>query len=322
MNPKHPQRHVGDLRPTQFFFSFGAGSVMDLPNFSVLIKSVPENVLSNSQDISEDRLLEYCKKYFGDKRTNKIKGLKSIPMWTESQALNHSGLAQNLGIPVTLFPKWFVCSHCRNLLHFTDSASLEFRGNKFQKEKHKIVHKTCQSSKEPMAIPVRFAVVCENGHLDEFPWNDFVHQQKGPCLAPKLKLIDHGTAGNISDIMIRCDNCGSQEFISKSFGEEGRASMPNCTGRHPQVDKVENCYQDPEKKTPMKQKPILVGASNAWFSLSFSSLYLSLEDEIEEFVARNWQSFNEVESLDLLKSMYNILSRHIIGLNSYSADVI
>ena len=61
-------------------------------------------------------------------------------------------------------------------------------------------------------VPVRFVVVCENGHVDEFPWIEWAHSRPGQpldqvkiCDQPILRLNYSGKAG-LMGLLVKCEN--------------------------------------------------------------------------------------------------------------------
>ena len=55
---------VGDLRPSQILFSFGVGSLVDLPNMSVMVMGIDDWDIHHMTPINEDRLLAAVKRVF------------------------------------------------------------------------------------------------------------------------------------------------------------------------------------------------------------------------------------------------------------------
>ena len=57
-------------------------------------------------------------------------------------------------------------------------------------------------------IQVPIVAVCENGHIQDFPWNEWVHRTANPsCSGNKLKLISKGTPG-LMGMTVKCDENG------------------------------------------------------------------------------------------------------------------
>src|SRR5207244_6188855 len=75
-------------------------------------------------------------------------------------------------------------------------------------------------SKMPGAVPARFVVACNNGHLDDFPWIDYAHRGR-PCPAPTLRLYDMGVSGEAADVFVKCERCEATRPMSEAFGPPG-----------------------------------------------------------------------------------------------------
>lgn len=310
---------VGELRPSQFFFSYGVGSIIDLPNYSVLVNGFNESFYKHNESVSEDRLLQFCKTFFRD-RNNQLSELKEIPVFIENTNLQAKG---HNGIDVSVFPKWFLCTSCHEL-HHLEELGVEFKGNQFQKDKQMFVHKTClKKDSNPLMVPVRFCTICENGHLSEFPWMSFVHgSESNICSSPKLTLKDYGRSGNLSDLHITCENCNVSKGLKTAFDEEGRQLIGKCHGEHPQIGIKEECLDDSEAKRPRLAKAVMVGASNTWFSVVFSSLYLSDDDLLREIIPKYWKDFSLVTSKDHLIQAKPFIIDKVEELSTYSVDEI
>ncbi len=103
-------------------------------------------------------------------------------------------------------------------------------------------------------------VACENGHLDDFPWETYVHRGEA-CDKPLLRLIEFGPSGEARDLEVRCETCGKKRRLSQAFGRENRNMMPLCRGRRPHLRDF-----DPTE-CELHMRPIILGASNTWFSV-------------------------------------------------------
>jgi hypothetical protein len=125
-------------------------------------------------------------------------------------------------------------------------------------------------------------VACENGHLDDFPWIEFVHQGPTDCRAT-LRLVEYGPSGEARDLEARCDTCGKRRRLSAAFGEAGRARMPLCRGRRPHL----RDYED--GPCELQVKAILLGASNLWFPDVLSALAIpSQSARLGQLVEEKW----------------------------------
>ena len=91
-----------------------------------------------------------------------------------------------LTIPYLRFPTWHFCQYCRVLQKF----GLHQQGHIECKSK------TCKDKKfNNQLIQVPLVVVCQNGHIDDFPWREWCHRSSTPKCEGTLKLISSGNPG-------------------------------------------------------------------------------------------------------------------------------
>jgi hypothetical protein len=85
----------------------------------------------------------------------------------------------------------------------------------------------------------RFVMACLNGHLDEVPWQEFVHRgrDRGSCPdgAKPSHLKMTGMGGSLAEVSLECpaDGCKASRSLVELFRESKAGAWP-CTGRHPQ----------------------------------------------------------------------------------------
>ena len=150
MSEKYPPR-VGDVRPSQLFFTYGIGAIIDLPKLSVIITGLedwkvnPEYYLP----IVEDRLLTAVRYDLPD-----VKKLLSPPIVPETgMPVDPFESTARIGVPVATFPRWMVCPSCR-LLAPLSSGLFELKANPFFPDRTTYVHKTCNKAKKPQVHPL------------------------------------------------------------------------------------------------------------------------------------------------------------------------
>jgi len=77
MNNKDSKRcKVGELRPSQALTTFGIGSIIDLPNLSVMVMGLEDWPLKDTVEIGEQRLLASVKEVLG----HQVTSLRSAPV--------------------------------------------------------------------------------------------------------------------------------------------------------------------------------------------------------------------------------------------------
>jgi hypothetical protein len=133
------------------------------------------------------------------------------------------------------------------------------------------VHENCRYARKlPIAVPARFVVACKNGHLDDFPWVNFVHG--GPPDHPyKLQLLEMGASGEAADIYVRCETCDKSRPMSDAFKHHNN-DLPVCRARRPHLRDFDESGCKDDQNQPIRVRALLQGASNAWFPVMLSAL--------------------------------------------------
>ncbi|TVT56350.1 DUF1998 domain-containing protein [Amycolatopsis rhizosphaerae] len=280
------RRRVGAVRPSHLMFTSGVGSLVDLPNFSVLVRGLDDwnyHAIPDYQPIAEPRLLSAVQGLLG----KGISQLRPAP-WLPGLDKDVNSAASRVGVPTTPFPAWFRCTACNELAALDGPAFGFENDNAHRPHDARFYHKNCARKKRrPLAVPARFVLACTAGHLDEFPYVHFVHRGAGCTKAshPRLRMDDRG--GNLgANVEIQCINCGERRNIREASGRRGAENLPRCRGRHPHLDRFDplGC---PRQEPP---KMLVVGASNQWFAQTLSALHVPRTEasELQTLVEQHW----------------------------------
>lgn len=254
---------VGQVRPSQLLHTYGPGSLVDLPHLSVLVAGLDAWGADPiaSPEIVEKRLLAAVRRRRGFEQVNALRLPPHLP-----ETRNPLDDWARVGVPVAVFPRWLRCPACDRIAP-CDSGLFELKPSPFRPEQARYLHTNCNKTKgkAPPALPVRFMLACRNGHLDEFPWVAFVHRG-APCAAPVLELFERNQSSRADDVMATCKGCGLTRSMVEAFGEAAERNLPKCRARHPHLRTVDSepCTQ--------RNRALLLGASNAWFSSSLKVL--------------------------------------------------
>lgn len=251
---------VGELRPSQFITTFGPGAIVDLPNYSVIMAGTDQwdNLhVSQAPEIKEDRL----KKKLG------IKQIKSIPTGESISTL-----------PAYRFPGYHVCPNCRKLG--------TRNGRDFFEEKNVLYCKNPDNGKEEpcptvKTHPVRFITACKKGHIDDFPWSFYVHQNDAfDSKECKLYLEDKGETGSLKDLIVSCKTCKKKRSISDALSEKN--VLGHCSGKRPWLNDCDDMCEE-------QRKLLLRGASNIYFSVVESSIVIpqQTDSDLRDYIKAN-----------------------------------
>lgn len=293
---------VGEIRPSQLIYGFGVGSVIDLPQFSALMMGLEDWNTNYCAPIMEERLLQAVQEELG----SQVQMLYAPPFAEPPSVGMPRAFDQSrrIGVPVATFPRWFVCPACR-LLTTLSSGLLELKTDHTRSDRTHYEHANCSRQtggrKKIAAIPARFVIACENGHLDDFPWVEYVHGPR-PCQA-RLKLSESGISGEAAQIFVECLTCGARRPMSDAFDFES-GWKPRCTGRRPHLrDYVDDCEA--------QAKPVLLGASSSWFPLSLSVLSIPTRtNPLDQLITDQWgEAAEQIDSpgtIGLLRRLGNL----------------
>ena len=291
-------RRVGSVRPSHLMFTTGVGAIVDLPNFSVLVRGLDDwnhDAVPGWEPIAEPRLLAAVRTLLNAKS---VKELRPAP-WMDGGDEPNSP-ASKVGVPITPFPGWLRCTACDELAPI-EGGVFGFENAKARKpHEARFFHTVCgrkKSGRRPMAVAARFVLVCTHGHLDDFPYTPFVHQG-GACPEvshPKLRMNDRG--GNLgANVEIRCVPCGARRNMKEVLGQRGASKLPRCRGRRAHLGDFESGDCKGELKL------LVVGASNQWFAQTFSALAVppTGASELQAKVVQHWSTFEKMESVAFL----------------------
>ena len=189
----------------------------------------------------------------------------------------------NLKIPFLRFPKWHVCPRC-GLMH---EAELHDRvaplcsgpiGSGKDKGKNHPPRKTIQ---------VRFISACPKGHLQDFPWWEWVFGSYNPNKkGMRLRMVSSGSA-SLAGVRIDCEdistsNVANSNTLSGAFdkGKNDETALSTigvyCQGHNPALGILTG--EQPAPGCGEHLQPLLRGGSNVYFPRVISSIYLPTID--------------------------------------------
>ncbi|WP_405668305.1 DrmB family protein [Streptomyces sp. NBC_00055] len=272
---KHNRAKVGSGRPSSLLYTYGPGSIMDLPQFTIMSTGLDDwDRIWRRRDaappqIHAPRLREVVRMLL---RSPDVQ-LRPHPWQPKRLSLSTEG--NDLGVPARVFPQWLRCTGCDTLGLI---SQFDYRNtHPFRTDLACFEHTKCtgragkrigKAARRP-AVPARYLLACADGHLDEFPYELWVHRGQ-PCSQaqhPALKMVDR-TAGKGASAVIHCGACDMKRPMNEAQGEAGKTKLPRCRGRHPHLDAFE------PKGCGNETRLMLVGASNLWFPATQSIIVM------------------------------------------------
>jgi hypothetical protein len=280
MSKKSTKKPHGQIRQGQLITTFGPGSMIDLPKYSVLVAGLDHWTAVGRDEIHEPRLVQKLKALLD---VEELK-LQSPPRDQDDQELNKTG------ITVWQFPEWFITQdvedskagrtvRSRMLIHRKLLTSGRYVDE--DKRKHTVV-------------PVRFVRACRKGHISDIDWSAFVHRGPSDCKR-QLWMDETGTSGDLSEITIRCE-CKQFRRLYDAANLQLK-SLGGCDGTRPWLGPYT------KEKCGEPNRLLVRTASNAYFPQIMS--VISLPDRAEKIgkaVSEVWDFLESADSEEDIKT--------------------
>ena len=285
---------VGSARPTTLLYTYGPGAVIDLPHFTIMPASLDDweriwrRRSSAPVTVHAPRLLETIQLMLG----HQVGELRRFPWQPTLPGRRREG--DDLGVPARVFPQWLRCTGCDLLAPLSRFVNDYRNTHPFRPDQAIFEHRDCpgrlsrtstargrkgaakrKGKLRSPCVPARYLLACPLGHLDEFPYDWWVHEGAHCTKAPNPELEMRDTSQRGVTAIITCRACGASRPMSQAQGEEGRRRLPRCRGRHPHlgVFDPQGCQAEP--------RVMLIGASNLWFATTQSIIDMPRLDPAE-----------------------------------------
>jgi hypothetical protein len=268
----------GELRPSQIITTFGPGSVVDLRNISVVLAGTDFWPTSPQQEIDEPRLRSMLR----------VSRFYRPPVRSDGFGVS---------VPSFVFPRYLRCPRCRRIGKY-DRTDLFYLDRK--KFRCKARHEMKVPRGGPLAFPARFVVACSEGHLDDFPWFDYVHRGKGTeaCKPERLFFRESAQSAAVSDLAVSCEVCGKRRTMEDAFGKRAAKALGPCPGSRPWLgnENTEPCPTAILRTT-------LRGASNLYFASVHSALSIpEWDDPVHGALAQYEEQLTRVDTVEKLRT--------------------
>src|SRR5699024_8043811 len=211
-----------------------------------------------------------------------VEKLLMPPDYRPSYRYKHAGqvLTQtntDIYIPLLRIPSWHYCPSCKTLHQSDMSNSTSW-----------IDCKKCKARRKMIQVP--FVIVCQNGHISDFPWREWVHRKEHPICEGHMRLVTTGGATldslkvecsckkerSLRGIMTRKNELKDSEEgiseLSKMLNED--KTLYECPGHKPwygNYEAIDNCSSYPVAT--------LKNSINVYYPNTISAIYLPGENQ-------------------------------------------
>lgn len=290
----------GEIRQSQVLSTFGPGSMVDLPNHSVLIGGLNRWQFSSKgkREITEDRLV---KKIY-DRFQKRYPDLSTIKLY-EPPENSDDGMGERTGITAFIFPAWFVAQVEDQWPSPTTGKIYRSRPlikyDRLQKGKY-----YGDDRKYYPVVPIRFVQACPNGHISDIDWGKFIQHNDSCRSRGNLRLDEGGASSDFADILVRCTACNARRPLSDATLPNSRA-LGTCQGNLPWLgqDDREPCEDPKTPGKPYYNRLLVRSASNAYFAQTINVISLpDSNQKLRDAVNQVYDSILQIaDSLSTLK---------------------
>lgn len=250
-----------DVRSEQLIGQYGVGAMVDFQEQTLMVSS-HEYWNANIKQVHDERLQKALKvSYFG-------------------MPVGNAG-AQD-GISYVRFPGWYFCPRCRRFMPIEKWVDEHQKYSKrADKDPIMATNLKCYRCNQPLVV-TRVVTICENGHIDDFPWVAWTHKrnrsgERPICANPQLLFkTGNSSSEGLEGLQVECETCKASANLAEAFApnifetlvkEKGFTDF-KCRGMHPWNGKKCNCGAYPKAKQR--------GASAIYFPSRVSSLIIPL----------------------------------------------
>lgn len=266
---------TGNIRRAQLVSPFGVGAMSVLVNGTNVITAGLDHWYE-VDDITTLALEEYIEHDWRLEARLRVKEFRLPPDY------RYQGAAQDqrnvkLTVPVLRFPRWCFCMYCKRLKLSTLTMQQQ---EVCPDEEH------ASRQYKPRMSQVPFVAICSQGHLDDFPFDKWVHRSHRPQCNGVLRLTSRG-GGGLEGQVVTCDGCDEERSLRgitasrrDASGEEhttltDQLSSPAdpyyCTGARPWLAEMDGACGEP-------MRGALRAAGNVYFPKVESSIYLPRQE--------------------------------------------
>ena len=278
------------IRRSQLISPWGVGAIISFPgDESLMIAGLDKWVFSETGigcekefKIIEERL---------QKRLN-ISHLRMPPEFVEEGVGEKN---TNIQIPAIRFPRWHYCPICGSMTKLTYYSEIPH----------------CQGFKwphgrkcwKPSIIPERFIVICEDGHIDDFPIMEWVHRGEPFDESHRLRRSTGGTSTSLTSVRYECI-CGAKRNMGGAFNRGSLNKISKCRGARPWLGE-EKGKVECEKQLNVVQR----GATNVWYPHVMSAIHIPLHSEetdshLIDIIENYWEAITGFDSDEEFKKKF------------------
>jgi len=268
-----PSNRIGELRRSQVLSTFGPGAIVDFragggggAPISAVISGLegwddyfqPPGI-NNPQTVFEPRLQNRLG----------VQGFRLPPVTAEDdESSSH--------LPAVRFPTWLQCPQCDLIRPFG-------RWRHDPGDPARYCGRCSTAAGRVNVIPVRFVAVCRHGHIEDFPWTQWIRDRHAADCGRTGDLVLRTYGAGLAGLRVVCTDCGGSRSLDGAFASEALSEIGvRCSGSTPWLPTNEDGCGEPLRTTQR-------GASNMYFPIMHSALAIPpWSDRLQQYLGVVW----------------------------------
>ena len=201
--PKNRTQIVQRRRPvrrTQLISPFGVGAITDFRNDEALICAGLDAWFVATGSPPEDLKI----------REERLQQRLGVDFFVRPPDFSPDEGGSRAKVPYVRFPLWHYCPRCCRMQKTTLFG-----------DQPRCATPTCSAGRYGRRlIPVRIVAVCERGHLEDFPFENWVGCQEEDRSKCELHFKAGRSSASLAGIKIDCSRCGKGRSLAQAFQDE------------------------------------------------------------------------------------------------------
>lgn len=192
----------GPIRRGQLIAPFGVGAMLVTRDGTGLITAGLDHWFE-VESSGNDHPVDATEFQFSEWRLQELLGVDHFMLPPDYRRRQKGQEVPNTGItvPFLRFPRWHYCPSC----HFLHEVPLTYVG--------RIKCPLCAAKGQTWYMnQVPFVAMCDHGHVQDFPWREWVHRSAHPTCKGRMRLISTGRA-TLAGQKIVCE-CGAERSLA------------------------------------------------------------------------------------------------------------
>jgi Domain of unknown function (DUF1998) len=244
-------QRIRPLRRAQLISPFGVGAITDFRNDEALMCAGLDAWFTAANSTPPDDVRF---------REERLQQRLAVQYFVRPPEFSEVEGRSRIRVPHVRFPQWHYCPRCFRMAKAT-----------LYGDQPRCDNASCSSGRyQRRMIPVRIVAVCEDGHIQDFPFRQWVGcPEKDPAVC-ELQFKAGRSSASLAGIKIECTRCNRIKTLAGAFERGALAAVGNqCDAARPWLG------QEVGAGACAKQLQVVQrGGSNVYFPIVTSSIYI------------------------------------------------